>query len=119
MEGISKALAGLRVSPGIGEQALHEAIAEALAQAGIPFIHEAALAPRCRIDFLVGTVGLEVKCGKPPRARLISQLTRYATCDQVSALVLVVERTADLPKTILGKPCKLFGLNRLWGIALK
>lgn len=116
---IESVLSGLRVPPGSGEDAIHQAIAQALSAAGVGFVHEARLAPRCRVDFLIGSVALEVKCGKPQRKPLIAQLMRYAATEPVQGLMLVVERSANLPPTLGGKPCRAYGLNRLWGIALK
>ena len=117
-EAILAALVALRVPPGIGEADIHALIAQGLAAAGIACVHEARLAPRCRIDFLAGGVGIEVKCGKPARATLLAQLARYAACPQVEALIVVVARSAAVPTVVAGKPCHFVSLNRLWGIAL-
>lgn len=119
MERLTGALSELRIAPGSPEAAIHQAIAAALSAAAIPFAHEAKLAPRCRVDFLVGDIAIEVKCGKPQRGPLLEQLRRYMAQPQVRGLLLVVERNAPLPRTIGGKPCMLFGLNRLWGVALR
>ncbi len=97
---------------------MHARIAAGLQSAGIPCVHEAVLAPRCRIDFLVGDVGIEVKCGKPARRVLLHQLARYAASDRIRALIVVVERSANLPASVGGKPCQFLSMNRLWGIAL-
>lgn len=112
------AVSSLRLSPAAEEFALHQAIADVLAGAQIDYIHEAGLAPRCRIDFLCGGVGIEVKRGKPVRAALLAQIARYCACESISALVLVVERTANLPRMCCGKPVYVLSLNRLWGVSL-
>jgi hypothetical protein len=93
-------------------------LGQALTEAGIAWAHEVPLAPRCRIDFLCGGVGIEVKRGKPERARVREQLRRYAGSGQIAALVLVTERQIDLPDSLCGKPLAAVCLNRLWGIAL-
>ena len=80
--------------------------------------HEVRLAPRCRIDFMVGGVGVEIKKKRPQRAPLIAQLTRYASCPQVERLVVLAPRGVDLPKSIGGKPVTMMSLERLWGIML-
>lgn len=117
---LEQTLRGLRIPPGSPESHIHQAIAGALHAQGVAFVHEARLAPRCRVDFLVeGGIALEVKCKKPGRAALLSQLARYAAQPGVEGLLLVVERSAHLPGSIGGKPCRTFGLNRLWGIALR
>lgn len=115
---IMQALLKLRAPFCPGEYDLHALVASALREAGIAFLHEERLAQRCRIDFLSGTVGIEVKKGKPVRRQLINQLERYAASPRIDTLVVVVERTADLPGEISGKPCVTLSINRLWGIAL-
>lgn len=100
------------------EADLHEQAAQAFARAGLPARHEAVLGPRCRIDFLVGGVGVEIKKNRPAPAALLRQLTRYAACAQVEELVVVAPRGVNLPKTVLGKRVTMLGLERLWGISL-
>ena len=80
--------------------------------------HEARLAPRCRIDFLAGGIGIEIKKKRPERAKLIAQLARYAACPQVRALIVVAPRGVNLPRQIGGKPVTMLALERLWGISL-
>ena len=113
-----EALATLRAPLQQGEYDLHHLVMEALGGAGLSWEHEVKLAPRCRIDLMCGSIGIEIKRGKPEPARIREQLARYAACAQVSGLILVTERTVALPRTIGGKPVRMVCLNRLWGIAL-
>ncbi len=118
MNEILDALRALRVPIQQGEYDLHRLVADRLQAAGLPCQHEVRLAPRCRIDLMCGDVGIEIKRGKPAPSALLNQLRRYAACEQVAALVLVVERSVDLPAALCGKPVRVVCLNRLWGIAL-
>ena len=121
MDGLEQLLAALRTIRAPlerGEYDLHALVEAALTRAGIEYRHEVSLAPRCRIDFLCGGIGIEVKRGQPERARIRQQLARYAACGQVEALVLVTERAVDLPATLSGKPLRSVCLRKLWGIAL-
>ena len=119
MEQIIAALSSLRIPLVTDEFQLQALIAEALLRKGVEFEKEARLAPRCRVDFLCqGGVAVEVKRGKPQKARLMEQIRRYASLEQVNAVILVVERTAELPKAVCGKPCRVVALNRLWGVAV-
>ena len=118
MNNVLAALQTIRAPIQQGEYDLHRLVMDALAAHGVPVEHEVTLAPCCRIDLMCGSVGVEIKRGKPERGRLLQQLTRYARCPQVESLVLVVERSVDLPRLIAGKPVKTVCLNRLWGIAL-
>ena len=119
VDAVLRALSHIRVPKAAPEEyELHEAVAKALADAGLTAKHEARIAPRCRIDFLCGSVGIEIKKGKAPGARLHSQCARYLASAEVDALVLVSPRALYLPPRIGGKPVYIFSLNRLWGVAL-
>ena len=100
------------------EYDLHGLVADALQSASVFFFHEAPLAPRCRIDFLCGTVGIEVKQGKHDRKQLAAQAGKYLQSEAVESLLLVTRDGAMLPGTIAGKRVEVFGLSRLWGPAL-
>ncbi len=117
-EELVRALDGLFMDACCTEAQLHEQIAQAFARAGLPAEHEVKLGPRCRIDFLVGTVGVEVKKNKPQTAALMTQLERYAACPQVTELLVVAPRRVKLPRTVGGKKVTMLGLERLWGVSL-
>ena len=118
MEKIIDAISALRAPLQQGEYDLHRLVMDALDAAQIPWEHEVRLAPRCRIDLMCGKVGIEVKRGAVDKAGVMRQLTRYAACEQVQALILVTEKTVPVPRMLCGKPVRLLCLNRLWGIAL-
>jgi hypothetical protein len=118
MDEILSALSTLRIPVMPEERALHRLIADALAQADVAATHEAMIAPRCRIDFLAGSIGIEVKRGKQSAAALRRQAARYLDSPALEALILVTTDGVRLPARIGGKPVVVFGLNRLWGVAL-
>ena len=115
---VAEALGAIRCSASAAEEELHAQVAQALGAAGIEAAHEARLAPRCRIDFLAGEIGIEIKKKRPERAKLIAQLARYAACPQVRALIVVAPRGVNLPRRIGEKPVTMLALERLWGISL-
>jgi len=115
---LTDALSGIRTPAAPGEYDLHAEVALALQGAGISCEHEYRLAPRCRIDFLSGRIGIEVKKGRPAPADLRKQLTRYLESDVLDAVIVVVQHAVTLPNAIGGKPVVQLSLNRLWGIAL-
>lgn len=112
------AISTLRVPAMPGEYDLHSDVSAALTRAGIDHIHEYRLAPRCRIDFMVGRVGIEIKKGRPSPAALTKQLTRYLQSDELDAVIVLTQQAVSIPQTISGKPVHLITLNRLWGVAL-
>lgn len=118
LEQVEKALAVLRVSPTPGEYDLHRLVAGALEAADLQYRHEVALGPRCRIDFLVGNVGIEIKKGHVNARRLRAQAEKYLAFEEVGALMLVTMGSAALPGVLMGKKVRVFGLNRLWGVSL-
>lgn len=118
IDAIAEALRAVRTPAQPEEYDIHAQVALALGAAGLPCQHEYRLAPRCRIDFKVGRVGIEVKKGRPASSTLTSQLRRYLASDELDAVVVVTQRVTYLPNTISGKPVRLVSLNRLWGVAL-
>lgn len=100
------------------EADLHALVAQKLAECGLPHTHEAWLGQGCRIDFLVGDVGVEIKNGKPSAKALRAQLTRYAQCPTLAALVVVSWRGVALPPLLAGKPVHALSLSALWGVSL-
>ncbi len=118
MEQIVNAISRLRAPLQQGEYDLHRLVMDALDAAALSWEHEVKLAPRCRIDLMCGSVGIEIKRGKVERARILEQLRKYAACEQVQGLILVTEKTVPVPHAINSKPVRLICLNRLWGIAL-
>lgn len=118
MRRVADALAAVRMPAQPEEYDIHAAVAEALAAAGLAYVHEYRLGPRSRIDFLVGRVGVEIKKGRPASSDLAKQLRRYLASDALDGAVVVTQRATALPGEILGKPVMLVSLNRLWGVAL-
>lgn len=112
------AIETIRCSAAATEEELHAQVRMALEAAGFEPVHEARLAPRCRIDFLVGDLGIEIKKNRPEPAKLKAQLARYAACPQVAQLMVVAPQGVNLPKLIGGKPVMQIALKRLWGIGL-
>ena len=119
MEEVLTALGALRIPLVRDEFVLQALVAQALDASEIAYQKEARLCARCRVDFLTeGGIAIEVKRGKPQKAALLAQVRRYAAQEDVRAVVLVVERCAALPESVAGKPCVVFPLNRLWGVAI-
>ncbi len=113
------ALKTIRAPLAQGEYDLHQIVADALEGQNLFYVHEARLAPRCRIDFLVeGQVGIELKKGRPNGPKMKEQAARYAAAADIRALIVVVEKWVNLPNQLAGKPLYTISLNRLWGIAL-
>ena len=118
MRRVADALASVRMPAQPEEYDIHAAVADALSEAGLAFVHEYRLGPRNRIDFLVGRVGIEVKKGRPATSDLTKQLRRYLAADALDGLIVVTQRVTAVPEEICGKPVMLVSLNRLWGVAL-
>lgn len=89
------------------------AIAAELARAGVEHRREVRLTTSDRIDFMVGSTGVEVKVGGAKRA-ILRQLERYADSDAVETLVLVTNVALGLPSQLNGKPVHLVSIGRGW-----
>lgn len=96
----------------VDEEELQRGIAIAL-DGVTHFAREVQLSRRDRIDFLCPCgVGIEVKV-QGRASSVIAQLERYASHDQISALVLVTNRVqvaVGLPTEINGKPLHVVAL---------
>ena len=118
MNDIIEALRALRVPAGQSENTIHDMVARALQAGGFHPAHEAKLGPGQRIDFMVGSVGIEIKRGKISSAVLLPQIRRYLASDALSALIIVAEKRVRIPSPVMGKPVRVISLAGLWGVAL-
>lgn len=119
IKNILSVLGELRIGISSDEFQIQSMVEQALLDHQISFEKEYRLAPGNRIDFYIDSgIGLEVKRGKPNKTQVTKQLQRYASFEEIKAIVLVVDRKVTIPNEIVGKKCILFGLNRLWGVAL-
>lgn len=103
---------------GLQETEIHDALSVALMAAGIPNRREYTFGPRCRADFWIQGIAIEVKKQRPARAALLAQLRRYAEQPALGGLIVVLERSIEVPPAIEGKRVAVVSLNALWGIAL-
>lgn len=98
---------------GGNEKQIQDSVERVLAAAGLVFSREHALSAQDRPDFLVdGGVVVEVKM-RASRSMVLMQLGRYASHDQVAALVLASPRltvVSGMPDSIHGKPVRVVQL---------
>ena len=118
LEAVLSTLKEIRLPYVLYEMDIHYHVREALAAQGLAHIHEAKIAMGCRIDYLVGGVGIEIKKGKPNPKRLIKQLERYLASDMLESLVVVSWHSVKIPSEINEKKVELISLSQLWGISL-
>jgi hypothetical protein len=107
---IVKAISAARYS-WANEKQLQDGIEQVLL-GRFPFTREHRLSSADVIDFLVGTVGVEVKI-KGSVTAVRAQLERYAEHACIDFLLLVTTRTQlrRLPDTVNGKPLRVLALT--------
>lgn len=90
--------------PIYSEEALQEAIARVFDETGIRYEREVRLSERDRIDFMLGSLGIEVKIEGSVH-QVTRQLQRYAQYDRVGSLLLVTSRSklSAVPRELSGK----------------
>jgi len=93
------------------ESAMQISIGQALTDGGIEHEREHRLSAADRIDFMIGSVGLEAKTRCNKRA-IFRQLQRYSEHDAIEALILVTGTAMGLPAAINGKPIYLVATGR-------
>lgn len=103
---------------GLDEADIRDRLQAVLIEAGFPAKTEFPFASGCRADIWIDGIVVEVKKKRPDRARVLSQLHRYATQGNVQGIILALERSVIVPEAINGKPIRMLSLNALWGIAL-
>lgn len=117
-EAVLTALREIRLPYALFEMDIHRHVRDALNANRIAYIHEARLSPGCRIDYLAGNVGIEIKKGKPDKKRLLAQLTRYLQHEQLTSIIVVSWHSVPVPAQINGKRAERVVLSQLWGISL-
>lgn len=87
------------------ERLVQDKIEEVLNTNKIEYTREAKLTKQDRVDFLVGTIGIEVKL-KTPLTQVVRQLHRYAQSENIEELLLVTTspQLQTVPKEFNGKP---------------
>ena len=97
------------------ERDLQDGIEQVLNRLSVANKREARLTNEERVDFLVNRVAVEVKT-KGNRVSVMRQLSRYAECPDVDAIVLVTaKQTLGCPSSIGGKPITVV---RIWSGAI-
>ena len=83
---------------------LQEEIARALAAAGVAFEREVRLSATDRIDFMVGSLGVEIKVKGASHA-VMRQLLRYTEHARITELILFTTHAQIVvPDVLGGKP---------------
>lgn len=82
------------------EEELQNAVEAVLRENNIDFVREHKLSDQDRIDFLLGSTGLEIKIGFS-YADVVRQLHRYAQSKEIDELILLTSRLQHtMPKEI-------------------
>ena len=92
------------------EDELQRAVATVLAHESVGFRREVRLTPRDRVDFMVGSIALELKVQTDPKS-VFRQALRYAEHRDVTAVIVssTTHHALRLPLVANGKP--LFGMQ--------
>jgi hypothetical protein len=100
---VRDALARYRMPVSV-EKAMQDAVESALRAEGLAFRREVTRGAD-RIDFVVGSVGVELKV-KGSAGDVLRQLERYALWEDLTELLLVTSKGAhrSLPSVVGGKP---------------
>lgn len=97
------------------EKSLQVEIADFMSCQGLTFLREHPLDPANIPDFIFLPEGLAIEVKIKGSARdIYGQCARYASFDQVKAILLITNRSMGFPKEINGKPAYYFKLGRAW-----
>ena len=118
VEEILSVLSTVRISNRLDEDEIHQVLKSVFDDHGIHYEHEYQLFPRKRFDFWIDGIVIEVKKQRPTKIYLLNQLNKYTKDKHVKAVIVVLEKSIDLPKTLNGKPIFVKSLNRNWGVGI-
>jgi DNA gyrase/topoisomerase IV subunit A len=107
----------IRVKAISTEAEIHEAIGQTLRKGGIRFRHEYRILTHKQFDFWIAGIVIEVKKKKPGKVVLLNQLNRYTKVAAVRGIIVVMQESMHLPKSLNGKPVICLSLNANWGLA--
>ena len=94
------------------EKLMQDDVEIAFVRDGIEYEREKVLGPGDRVDFLVGTIALELKI-KGRAAQIIKQIERYAMHDSIDSVVLLTNVPMPrIPRLHEAKPCYIVSLAR-------
>jgi len=118
LKNILSVLHTIRLTAIIEEKDIHAAIIKEFQKNNICFQHEHKIGKGRRVDFFCNGVVIEVKKLRPQKDRLIKQINRYLEIPGVTAVIIVLQKSIDLKKTMRDKSVYIISLNRNWGIAI-
>jgi hypothetical protein len=95
------------------EKALQTDIEDYFIKSSIDYQREVRLSQKDIIDFLLGSVGIEVKLAGSAKD-IYRQVERYCQHPEIEEIVLVTNRIIHLPKTINNKPTHVINLGAAW-----
>jgi len=102
----------------LDEESIHRKIMDVFDNYKIQYVHEYKLIPHKRFDFWLDGIVLEIKKKKPSKITLLNQLNKYTKSDKVKAIIVVLEKSMDLPKSLNDTPIFVLSLNANWGVAI-
>lgn len=96
------------------EKATQRDIAEVLNRQCVEYEQEVRLSEKDIVDFMVGSIAIEVKMKTAVKQSVYRQLVRYAQHERVSELILLSNLSMNLPEQLNGKPLWFCGLSEGW-----
>ncbi len=85
------------------EKVFQEQVAAVLSSHGFDLRREVKLSEKDRVDFMLGTIAMELKLKGSQEVHL-RQLRRYCKIEQVTSVCLVSPKVRFLPNELAGKP---------------
>lgn len=95
------------------EKLLQQEIGDVFEAAALDFEREVRLGGGDIVDFMVGSVAVEIKI-KGERRAIYRQLERYCAHEVVKRIILATNVPMALPIDINGKPASVAALGRGW-----
>lgn len=81
---------------------------------GVDYKREFRLSPKDRIDFLVDSIGIEIKVHGWSAKKIYDQIERYSKYDLIRLIVLLTSQACHFPNKINEKQIVIINLGRSW-----
>jgi hypothetical protein len=95
------------------EKELQSEVESYLKRLGLKYEREVRLNSRDRIDFLIDSVGIEIKI-KGSSVHVLKQMSRYAESNRIEKLILLTTNPHGFPKELNSKPVTIVRLGSAW-----
>lgn len=101
------------------EHEVQDTVQASLVRLEVPWVREAKIGKKFRIDFKVERIGIEIKKGRPASKSIASQVERYLRTGELDGVIVICERRPlETPSNLAGLPVRWISIGSLRGVTI-